>query len=326
MKVARYFTISKRAKISWLCFVCLWFCDTVAAQTQLLKIVVRDARSSSLVASELECGVGERQIALERKLAGVFEASRIAAGAGDIVRVKIAPAEAYGAREIAVQNARVPQSLSLVFHVARKRPQYTYPYLDEGLPFQTKGDFDKALAHYELAFLVAPRTRRTQYDVKLKYNYAMALANACLRANYQTCDEAKNLLEEMKRDVADNLYARERITITELDRTLRDLQVNEITKQYAEFTQLFNKGDYVAAGDKGATLLAQYGETGTLLNEASLTKDRLREDVGTAYFRAAEATPEKTGQAELRGKARSQLTLIKKKPGTVTQALRLLEG
>lgn len=263
----------------------------VSAQSTL-SVAIRDVRDAApLSGAVIVCFVGSTQRVLDPKQAGLYEAQKVPSRSGKPIRLEIQVGNQYAERKVVVKGSASPSGTPLVVYAARKLSLYTYPFLDKGLEYHTRGEFDRALAHYEVAYFSSEPSAHglTQFDIKLKYNYARSIANACLRAGYDTCDDAKNLYVELKEDATkySDLFRRERIDTAELERTIRSIDAMNAGRQYAAFKELFNAREFAAAAQEGENLLVKFDQQPSAFADVRLTKDRLKEDVGVAYFRAS---------------------------------------
>lgn len=263
----------------------------VAAQTSL-SVTIRDTRDASpIIGAAIECSIGSAACNLEATQAGRFESKKPFRRTNELIHLSIQPGNSYAERKAAIRGSRLASGTSLLIYVARKFPQYTYKYLDNGLPYHSRGEFDRALAYYEVAYFSSePATSgMIQFDINLKYNYARSIANACLRAGYDTCSDAKTLYQRLIDDEAKypSLFRRERIDSAELRKTIRDIDAMDTVRRYASFKTLFNSREYADAAREGENMIDQFDQRPEAFANARLTKDRLKEDVGVAYFRAS---------------------------------------
>ena len=268
-----------------------WFNVTHAAETRM-ELKILDSRNETPVNGNILCYVRDNQLVLEFKQAGRFESS-VFIGEREELRFEIKAEPDYENRKVHLRSRVIPSTISLTLYAARKSESYTYQYLERGLQYHDRGAFDRALAHYEAAYYApssSPAGRFTQFHVKLKYNYVRALANACMREGYATCDEARRLIGELKDDATNHpqLFKIERINVPELDKTLRDMSASLIGSEYNVFRDLFAKNQYETAAKTAEQLLGQYDTEARAFADVRLSKDRLLEDTGTAYFRASE--------------------------------------
>lgn len=281
---------SPRRLIALLLLEALWSVNAGAQST--LLVAIRDVRDATPIpGATIICSVGAASCNLESKQAGQYETRKAPRRSGNIIQLEFQFGNQYAERKVAIRDLAVSSEKPFIVYAVKKLPQYTFQFLDNGLAYHARGEIDRALAHYEAAYFSSDTSAHgmTQFDVKLKYNYARSIANACLRAGYVTCADARGLYVGLKEDATKypNLFRRERIDTAELERTVRDIDAMDTRQQYAAFKELFNARDYIAAAQEGEKLLAQYDQQPSAYADVRLTKDRLKEDVGAAYFRAA---------------------------------------
>lgn len=286
------------------------------------SVELRDLRNAALIAGSVVCVTEAGQTQFQVKQAGVFEAGCAGVQPGKPVRFEVSGGASHGDRVVALQNRAVPKKILLKVYAARKLTGgYNHSYLSQGLEYLTRGEHDRALAHYEIAFFASSVVELSkQYDVKMKYNYARALASTCLRIGYATCDQAITQLDELKAGASlyPAVFAREGITVALLDATLRDIHAGQVIAHYAEFRGLFGSGEYMTAAATAEELLGKFETAPSAFSAARLTKDRIKEDIGTAYFRAAEA--ESVGQkASLLKRAMDVFESVESKNSTVVR-------
>lgn len=304
----------------------------VVAQSTLL-VAVRDVRDAApLSGATIACFVGTTQCVLESKQTGQYEARKVPSRSGKFLRLEIQLGNQYAERKLVVKGPSAASGAPIVVYAAKKLPQYTFQFLDKGLEYHTRGEFDRALAHFEVAYFSSEPSARglTQFDVKLKYNYARSIANTCLRAGYDTCADARRLYSELSDDAGKypDLFRRERIGTAELDRTIRDIDAIGVGRQYAEFKELFSAGEYSVAAQEGEKLLVQFDRQPSAFADVRLTKDRLKEDVGVAYFRAstdANMADNKTEAKEFLDNSHKHFSEIDKKSSGVAMDIQAIE-
>jgi hypothetical protein len=304
----------------------------VSAQSTL-SVAIRDVRDAApLSGAMIVCFVGSTQCVLEPKQTGQYEARKVPSRSGNPIRLEIQVGSQYAERKVVVKGSAQPGGTPFVVYAARKLPQYTFQFLDKGLEYHTRGEFDRALAHYEVAYFSSEPSAHglTQFDVKLKYNYARSIANACLRAGYDTCDDAKSLYVELKEDATKyrDLFRRERIDTAELERTIRSIDAMNAGRQYAAFKELFNAREYAVAAQEGEKLLVQFDQQPSAFADVRLTKDRLKEDVGVAYFRASvdvDTVADSTETKQLLDNSHKHLSGIDRKTARVTMDIQTVD-
>lgn len=272
--------------------LCMAVAFPASADDLRLSAVLRDAVTATPISgASMECSHGTQSSSFLPGQDGRYEMNKLPISKGGPIEIRIQPGGQYIGRTATLRLLGRESRRSLRFFTVKQAPQYTYPYLDAGLKFHEAGEFDRALAYYEAAYrasLPLPK-KLTQFDVKLKFNYARSLVNACLRMGYETCENAKKLYRELKADSQEfpKLFQGEGIAIAELDATLKDLGTSEVIQKYGAFTEAFNAKDYLTAAKQGQELIAGYEDQSTAFANARITQDRLKADVGTAYYRAA---------------------------------------
>lgn len=254
-----------------------------------MSVAVRDAQSNGPMDASVVAEHGADQFQFEQKQQGSYASTGVLKAHPNNLRFNLVPNATYASRRIEL-HATAAQKKNYQFHLGKKLPTYTFGYLERCRNLLAQGDFDRALAALEVAYVASGLGRsKTQFDVKLKFNFARGLANACQILGYNTCELARNLYAELKDEISGNqrLFLAEGITVQSLEQTLRELDVTKVSRQYAVFKNVFGQGDYEQAALLAEGMLSQFDSNVAVFSAAQLTKDRLREDVGTAYARAA---------------------------------------
>jgi hypothetical protein len=139
----------------------------------------------------------------------------------------------YLDREITIRADAVALTLSklqrpLRLALAPKTGQYDYEYISNGLNF-LNDDTDRALVYYEGPYLQNNWATPDEYGIKLRYDYARALSDACINLGYDTCGEAKRLFEAMNADFSQNqeIYRSSKLNQSLINDALAALKYNE---------------------------------------------------------------------------------------------------
>lgn len=257
-----------------------------------ISIAVHETLDPRLLDAAVNVQMGATDQTLQRNQFGKFPfKSNVSIRDNPILKIQITPTTNYRPREILFPTSTVlaNNNTSYDFYLAKNSPSLTYEYLDNGVRFHAK-EFDKAFAYYDVAY--ANRERKNmirQFDIKLDYNYAVSVANTCLRLGYATCDDARDLYKKLKEDSIShrNWFDKEKINLAELDKTLNDLSIANINVQYKTFKTLFDKKKYLDSVEIATDLLDKFNSDESGFSGARITKDRLLEDIGAAYVQAS---------------------------------------
>jgi tetratricopeptide (TPR) repeat protein len=200
----------------------------------------------------------------------------------DNIMFQLQPDQSYIGREVSVKTnyikAKCPCSVTL--HRTKLLNSYTYQYLNDGKTYLEREELDRALAHYEAAYLNWNKTERmTQYEIKLKYNYARALATTCLNVGYTTCTEAKSLLNKLKDDLNNyaEIFKREKINQEVLDRAIKDIEAHELVETYSSMKSVIYS-DPEKAKQLIDTMIIGHRENPEIYKSIKLNNDRLQRD------------------------------------------------
>jgi len=191
---------------------------------------------------------------------------------------------------------------SFKFYIANASTEFTYGYLRDGLKYFARQDYDRALAHYEVAFIMTGQNVDsmsrdiTEYSINLAYNYARALHNSCIHLKYNNDDLAIELFQRLIRlyEHYKKFFTRLHITKSYLTGALNDLSKNKKIVKYGRIPVYFAKGKYLEAANLATEGLGDFQTNSKVFCKIGLTKDRLLTDAGVSYLKAAEKM-EKTG-------------------------------
>lgn len=299
-----------------------------------ILMAVRETIDTHLLDTVINVEMGATDQQLQRNLSGKYPfKSNVSAKDNPILKIQITPNADYKVREILIPASTLltNNNTSYDFYLAKSNPALTYAYLDNGIRFHTR-EFDKAFAYYDVAFSNRVQGNQvTQFDIKLNYNYAVSVANTCLRLGYATCNDARELYQKLKEDAKQyrNWFDKEKINLAQLDSTLSELSSVEVNMQYKTFKTLLEKKKYIAAADVATDLLEKFDAGKEGFSGARLSKDRLLEDIGVTYVKAS--TAGSTGDAEpinskdLLQKAHSYYSKISVKSPQLTRDINYLE-
>jgi hypothetical protein len=171
------------------------------------------------------------------------------------LRLTLGGGQEFRERQVALYAAALPTTRTTSFVVERKRASFTREYLSQGLArLDRERDPDAALALFDYAYRdsAGTDTELDAYQATLRYNYARALQQTCLRLEFDTCDEAKQtldgILESMVASSGDRrIYESVRVTAVLVRKALDDLASRAAKLQYDTFTAAIAAGNYEQA-------------------------------------------------------------------------------
>lgn len=283
----------------------------------------------------IDAGGGSEE--LTRRKVGRYEfQGKLGSDGLDLFELLIEPEGSYISRSVGIKADRFESviSRSLTLYVT-KDGEFTYRYLDEGLRYFKVENFDGALAHFEAAHTASESSRGvrglTGYVLKLDFNYARALQNACLYLNYDTCKKAIRIFLELERLFAPNRAVFERLGIErgDLSKARADAEQYEKRVKFQRIRELFEAGRYLEAARLAEEGLKEYEATPQPMTAIGLNRDRLLTDAGVAYLMAAEdaeagKAPVSTVHALLR-RAQQHLRKVEAPDADTRQNLSVIE-
>jgi hypothetical protein len=207
-------------------------------------------------------------------------------------RLTIIPPEPYIQREVPVTAKWIKSGTAIpwVLYVGKPSPIYNYQYLGMGIEYLDRGEFDRALAYYEIPYMAESGGEHvTEYSVKLEYNYARALANTCMKLGYDTCADARKLYVKLQEYAVtySKIFGRVIKNSQELQKTLRDIELHELNNDYALFKDALYEGEPPVAVDLVENLLERYETNPDIFKSAGLDKALLERDLAFARTRAS---------------------------------------
>ena len=209
-------------------------------------------RANNITPSTCEATVDEKDI--EPKINGSAIKVSIPEGTGKLsIRVTAAN---FWDRTLRLYATSLSASKTNIFFMEKKDAAFTKAYLAEGVRRLNNGEIDAALARFEYAYHGdqnrSDDSELDSYEAILRYNYGRALQQACLRANFDTCDSAAerfnaildsiNLSKETKK-----MYERNRVNADLVRRALIDLKARDAKILYDRFTIAFVAKDVAKA-------------------------------------------------------------------------------
>ncbi len=271
------------------------FCGCVAVdlcQAQL-SVVLKDAQSGDLLDVKVVAEYGSDKLEFLLKQQGTYASTGVLKASGNNLRFELLPNISYATRKIELHGSVAQRKKNYQFYLGKKLQTYTFGYLERYRAALAQGDIDRSIAALEVAYVESGLGKcKTQFDVKLKFNFARSLANACQILGYNSCEVARSLYVELKEEISEipRIFRAEGISKESLEQTIRDMDATKVNRQYTVFRNRFEQGDYENAAGLGEGMLEQFDGNVVAFSAARLTKDRLREDVGTAYARASSLT------------------------------------
>jgi hypothetical protein len=197
--------------------------------------------------------------------------------------LKLGAGPGFRGRTIALLASALRPTRKQVFIVERTRTAFNQGYLAQGLArLDRENDPDAALALFDNAFRGSARTGAAldSYEATLRYNYARALQKTCLRLEFDTCDDARQMfsaiLETMNSSSKDRkVYESVRVTPAMVQRALADLDSRDTKLHYDNFTAALKSSDYEQAQ---TSIEAVQQADPKVLKAQGLTVDRLAKD------------------------------------------------
>jgi len=241
---------------------------------------------------------------LVRKRTGLYEfKGSLETNGLEVCEFNIKLQEPFFNRLVKVKGDRFKQKVasSFTFSIA-KQAQFTYAYLDRGLKYFDLQKFDSALSHFEIAYNKEGRSLEAvrdidMYAIKLGYNYARSLHNTCIHLKYDTCDLSIGLYDKLLELYDSENYKRIfkdlRIDRDTLMRARKDLEEIGPQSKYRRISNLFSEGRYLEAATLAAEGLNDLEKNPEVFNKIGLTKNRLLNDAGVSYLKAAEEAEKK---------------------------------
>lgn len=206
--------------------------------------------------------------------------------------LKLGAGPSFRERTVALHPAALRPTRKQVFVVERTRPRFNRDYLTQGLTrLDRERDPDAALALFDNAFRDSTRTdaELDSYEAILRYNYARALQQTCLRLEYDTCDDARQMLsailETMNSSSQDRkVYESVHVTSALVQRALTDLASRDAKVHYGNFTAALASSDYVQAKSSIEAIEQAFAEDPKALKAQGLTAGRIAKD--RAFFQS----------------------------------------
>ena len=257
-----------------------------------IAIAILDANETRAIDSKVVIQAGETDQTLQRDVSGRYVFKTSLQPTISSLNIQLTPANGYQGRSIPIIISKLPmnKATSYDFYVATKAipVPLNYDYLLQGIKYHRQ-EFDRAFAYYDVAHANHRDDIQTQLDINLKYNYAVSVANTCLRLHYVTCDQAQTLYQELKSafDRYKSFFQAEHLDLAMLDTALDHLSTAKINMEYKAATVLYATRNYEGAANASKVLLEKFDDNPESFAQARLTRDRLREDIGLAYVKAS---------------------------------------
>lgn len=200
--------------------------------------------------------------------------------------LKLGAGPGFRERTVALHAAALRPTRRQIFVVERMRPTFNRDYLLQGLArLDRERDPDAALALFDNAFRDSTRTdaELDSYEAILRYNYARALQQTCLRLEFDTCDDARQMLsailETMNSSSQDRrVYESVRVTSALVQRALTDLASRDAKLHYGNFTAALASSDYEQARTSIETIEQAFVEDPKPLKAQGLTAAKIAKD------------------------------------------------
>jgi tetratricopeptide (TPR) repeat protein len=279
----------------------------------LFSIIIVQLFSNSLLhAASLKISCSLREIELDR----FVERAKLVVNAGDEARdlnekpgryefagdigaqvdklvFTIDPPKPFNTREIRLRVNRYSKTINAnpKIYVLDESTEVTHKFLNSGFCHFGRGEYEKALAHYDFAF----RKKGAYQDIddfyiKLNTYYARALHNVCTNLSYDTCSQAiklaKDLLELYDRHTSK--FQRLGISRNNLEEIAKESTEAENIMLYSEMQTLFRQGEYVAAAELTAGMIEDASKDPKAFYAIGLSPDRLAVDAGVSYLKASD--------------------------------------
>lgn len=268
-----------------LIFVVLLLVTSLArAQVATITVVLKDYATDSLVMPEnFSATIDGADVVA--KVEGTEIRLPIPSGAR-VLALKADAGQAYRRRSIALYTKAVRPEHQNIFFVEKIRDRFDRDYLTDGLArLDNDPDSDAALAVFENAF--RDQTRQgadlDPYEAVLRYNYARALQQTCLRLSFDTCGVARKMLDEilqaMNASPQDRkIYQSVRVNVALIQKALNDLSSQDAKIQYESFTAAVAAKDFDTADRSIEGLEKSLTVNPLPLRSQGLTASRIAKD------------------------------------------------
>ncbi|SEK10698.1 MULTISPECIES: hypothetical protein [unclassified Variovorax] len=153
--------------------------------------------------------------------------------------------QGYRERTIAMFSSAVQPEREYVFIIEKRRDEYTRDYLSEGLNRLDRArDPDAALALFDNAYKggIQQESDTNAYEATLRYNYGRALQQTCFKLGFDTCDDAKQILQEILTSLQSSsrdrkIYGSVHVNDVLIQQALADLASHEVGIPYSNFKE-----------------------------------------------------------------------------------------
>lgn len=202
------------------------------------------------------------------------------------VRLGVNAGQEYGTRQISIKGPGVKTRSVNEFAVERRPSSFTIQFLWGGVGRLDRGEIDKGLALFELAFHQDEQRKGNppldDYEAILRYNYGRSLQQACLRLSYDTCGDARRHLEAILKDMGSasgaRLYASHKVQRPMVETALADLNVRDVQVGYRVALDKIEAGIYTEAQAALGELIQGFGANPKAYRASSLSLQRLQDD------------------------------------------------